>query len=146
MLSIRLASLGEADEICMLDQNAGQSGERGDFIRKAVAANHCYVAVEEHILGYAILEYTFYAFGFVSLLYVRQDRRRSGVGSELMKYLEGHCRTDRLFTSTNLSNLPMQSLLGRLGYNLSGVIHDLDEDDPELVYVKYLFRRVGISA
>jgi hypothetical protein len=42
------------------------------------------------------------------------------------------------FTSTNLSNIPMQSLLAKMGYLLSGVIHHLDEDDPELVYVKYL--------
>jgi GNAT superfamily N-acetyltransferase len=138
MLSIKLASLGEVDEICSIDLTPGESGERRDFIREAVAANHCYIAVEDHILGYAVLEYTFYAFGFVSLLYVRQDRRRGGVGSALMEYLEGQCRTDRLFTSTNLTNLPMQSLLARLGYKLSGVIHDLDEGDPELVYIKYL--------
>ena len=43
-----------------------------------------------------------------------------------------------IYISTNLSNLPMQSLLAKLGYRLSGVIHHLDEGDPELVYVKYL--------
>jgi hypothetical protein len=32
----------------------------------------------------------------------------------------------------------MQSLLAKLGYQLSGVIHELDPGDPELVYVKYL--------
>ncbi len=45
--------------------------------------------------------------------------------------------------STNLSNLPMQSLLAKLGYTLSGVIHHLDEDDPELVYVKCLKQNAG---
>jgi hypothetical protein len=61
----------------------------------------------------------------------------------MMGYLESICRTAKLFTSTNLSNLPMQPLLAKLGYKLSGVIHNLDEDDPELVYVKFLKQGAG---
>ncbi len=57
-----------------------------------------------------------------------------------MRFLEQHCTTAKLFTSTNLSNLPMQSLLIQRGYRLAGIIHDLDEGDPELVYVKMLDR------
>ena len=38
--------------------------------------------------------------------------------------------------ATNLSNLPMQALLAKLNYQLSGVIHNLDEGDPELVFFK----------
>ena len=72
------------------------------------------------------------------MLYVQQDWRRQGVGQILLGYLEKVCHTHKLFTSTNLSNLPMQRLLAKLNYRLSGVIHDLDEGDPELVYVKYL--------
>jgi len=52
--------------------------------------------------------------------------------------VEQNCTTPKLFTSTNLSNLPMQSLLVRRGYRLAGVIHYLDEGDPELVYVTML--------
>ena len=44
--------------------------------------------------------------------------------------------TAKLFTSTNQSNLGMQALLVRLGYEPSGIVHNLDEDDPELIYVK----------
>ena len=55
-----------------------------------------------------------------------------------MNHLESVCRTGKIFTSTNLSNVLMQSLLSNLGYKLSGVIHNLDEDDPELVYCKVL--------
>ena len=32
----------------------------------------------------------------------------------------------------------MQGLLARLGYLRSGIIENLDESDPELVYVKFL--------
>jgi len=89
-------------------------------------------------VGYAVLEYTFFALGFVSILYVHADHRRRGVGAALMHALEARCSTARLFTSTSLSNLPMQRLLSRLGHVLAGVVHHLDADDPELFYVRYL--------
>lgn len=55
-----------------------------------------------------------------------------------MQHLETVCQTEKQFTSTNLSNVPMQALLAKLDYLLSGVLHHLDEGDPELVFVKYL--------
>ncbi len=99
---------------------------------------NCYLAIDTQVLGYGVLEYTFFENGFVSMLYVHPNYRKRSVGIRLMQHLEAMCRTSKLFTSTNLSNLPMQSLLAKLGYRLSGVIHNLDEGDPELVYVKYL--------
>jgi hypothetical protein len=72
------------------------------------------------------------------MLYVDSDYRRCGAGAALLKHMQSLCETPKLFTSTNLSNLPMQSLLAKLGYVLSGVIHNLDEGDPEIVYFKRL--------
>ena len=72
------------------------------------------------------------------MLYVRPDSRRQSIGTSLLNHLEKICKTDKLFTSTNLSNQPMQSMFARLGFKLSGVVHDLDEGDPELIYVKFL--------
>ncbi|MDR7450153.1 MAG: GNAT family N-acetyltransferase [Armatimonadota bacterium] len=84
-----------------------------------------------------------YEQGFVSILYIHSKYQQQGAGMMLMQHLESICQTPKLFTSTNLSNLPMQSLLAKLGYASSGVIHHLDEDDPELVYVKYLKQGAG---
>jgi GNAT superfamily N-acetyltransferase len=136
--SIRLAVENDIDEIFSFEHIAQQSNSRQTFIRHSVADRNCYIASYEQIVGYAVLEYSFYEMGFVSMLYVNEDWQRQGVGTKLLKHLESICRTDRLFTSTNLSNIRMQTLLAKLGYKLSGVIHDLDEDDPELVYVRYL--------
>jgi ribosomal protein S18 acetylase RimI-like enzyme len=138
MFSIRPALETDINALCAFDQIAQQSGERKAFIRRAVLGQNCHVAVDTQVIGYAVLEYSFFEMGFVSMLYVHPERRHSGVGAALMRQLESLCRTPKLFTSTNLSNLPMQALLAKLGYKLSGVIHDLDEGDPELVYVKYL--------
>lgn len=138
MYSIRLAVESDIDSIYSFDAIAQHDNRRRNFVSRSVAAGNCFVAIDERVIGYAVLEYTFYDNGFVSMLYVHPEHRRLGVGTGLMKHLESVCQTSKLFTSTNLSNTPMQSLLVRLGYKLSGVIHDLDEDDPELVYVKFL--------
>lgn len=139
MLAVRAAGEEDADQILAFDEIAQGDPGRRDFIRRVVSAGTCYVAIDEaRVRGYAVFDYTFFEQGFVALLYVSATARRHRVGSVLMQYLEDLCESPKLFTSTNLSNHPMQRLLARLGYKLSGVIHDLDEGDPELIYVKYL--------
>ncbi len=40
----------------------------------------------------------------------------------------------KLFTSTNASNIAMQRLLVASGFIDSGIVHGLDDGDPELIY------------
>jgi len=135
MLSIRLALLDDVDSIAHLDR----TGEnRRAFIIRSVGAGACSVIVDhEKVIGYAVMDYSFFEHGFISMLYVKIDCRRHGAGLQLVQHLECICKTKKIFTSTNFSNLPMKSLLTKSGYTLSGVIHHLDEGDPELIYVKY---------
>jgi GNAT superfamily N-acetyltransferase len=139
MISIRPAVENDIDALCSFDLIAQRENERRQFIRLEVISGNCFVAVEdEKVIGYGVLNYTFYYVGCIDMLYIHSDHRRNGAGAALLQHLESLCRTPKLFTSTNLSNLPMQSLLAKLGYVLSGVIHNLDEDDPEIVYFKRL--------
>ena len=139
MISIRQANECGVEALCLLDLIAGRENKRREFIRRSVASGTCFVAVvEDEVIGYGVLNYTFYDNGFVDMLYVHSGHRRRGVGVTLLRHLESFCETSKLFISTNLSNLPMQSLLAKLVYVLSGVIHNLDEGDPELVYFKRL--------
>jgi GNAT superfamily N-acetyltransferase len=139
MLTIRLAVGYDVEALCSLDLIARQEGGRREFIRREVASGHCFVAVTGGtVIGYGVLNYTFYYHGCVDMLYVHSEHRRRGAGEALLRHMETLCRTPKLFTSTNLSNLRMQSLLAKLGYELSGVIHNLDEGDPEIVYFKRL--------
>ncbi len=125
--------------LCSLDLIAREENERREFIRREVASGTCFVAVaDEEVIGYGVLNYTFYYNGCIDMLYVHSDYRRRGAGAALLRHMESLCQTPKLFTSTNLSNLRMQSLLARLEYELSGVIHNLDEGDPEIVYFKRL--------
>ena len=55
-----------------------------------------------------------------------------------LRAAELDCQTGKVFTSTNQSNLPMQRLCDRLGFIKSGYVENLDEGDPELIYVKLL--------
>ena len=138
-VSIRPALESDTRSLCSLDEIAAQSPERREFIRHSIADGTCYVAViDQDAVGYGVLSYSFYHNGCIDMLYVVGDHRRRGAGSALLEQLERLCKTPKLFTSTNLSNLPMQALLCRRGYLLSGVIHNLDEDDPEIVYLKRL--------
>jgi len=139
MISIRPAGPDDIEILCTFDQIAQRENERRDFIHREVMAGHCLVAVlDEKVIGYGVLNYNFYSFGLIDMLYVHSGYRRSGAGIALLRHLESLCQTAKLFTSTNLSNLPMQSLLSKLDYVLSGVIHNLDEDDPEIIYFKRL--------
>lgn len=98
---------------------------------------------DNRVVGYAEVAPTFFQRAFVSLVSVHPQHRRQGVATVLMKAVEARCRNGKLFTSTNLSNLPMQALLGKMEYRLCGVVEELDEGDPELIFVK---RRTASSA
>lgn len=139
MISIRLANESDVEDLCSLDLIAVHEKKRREFIGRSVASNTCYVAVANNeVIGYGVLNYNFFGNGSIDMLYVHSNHRRRGAGEVLLRYLESLCETPKLFITTNLSNLAMQSLLVKLDYALSGVIHNLDEGDPELVYFKRL--------
>lgn len=135
-MRIREATPSDRDAIIAFDHVARSDAGRVRFIDRVLRSATCLVAERGGgVVAYAALEYTFYQQGFVSMLYVAEAERRRGIGRALMQALASRCDTRKLFTSTNQSNQPMQQLLKALGYVPSGVIHNLDPGDPELVYV-----------
>ncbi|MFF8392640.1 GNAT family N-acetyltransferase [Streptomyces sp. NPDC016172] len=66
---------------------------------------------------------------------VAPKARRRGVGAHLLTAVETVCTTPKLFTSTNVSNHPMQHLLQRAGWRPVGLLHGLDEGDPEIFHL-----------
>lgn len=137
MISVRPAANGDIETVCALDAIALRDEQRRAFISDEVAAGNCFVAVNgDNVIGYGVLNYTFFHTGFIDMLYIDADHRRTGAGTLLVRHMETRCRTPKLFTSTNLSNTPMQSLLLSLGYIASGVINNLDDGDPEVVFFK----------
>lgn len=133
----RAAVASDVDEMITFDPTAETDAQRPRFIHKSVDQGECYVYDEDGLVaGYVMLNYRFFGCRFVALLVVHPDYRRKGIGSDLMQHMESLCDHPKLFTSTNQSNKSMQALLAKLRYQRSGVIENLDEGDPELIYVK----------
>ena len=112
---------------------------RAEYLTEAVKQHECYIAREGwDILGFAILTQNFFEQYFIELIVVHPEQRRKGVASTLMRHIEKIVPAEKLFTSTNQSNLPMQAVCETLGFVKSGWIDNLDEDDPEIIYFKQL--------
>lgn len=137
---VRLALSSDLDALTDLDAIARREPRRQAFIARAVSAGQCWVAVDARdasvLLGYGVLNDAFFEHAFIPLIVVRDSARRQGVGAAILCALESQCGAAKLFTSTNASNEPMRKLLGKLGFMGSGQIENLDEGDPELVFVK----------
>ncbi len=139
MTIIERASSGDFEHICALDETVHAGPPRRRFIGEACAQGRVSVArVDDAIRGFVIIDESFFDQFFVRLLLVHPDFRHRGLATALMRAAEIDCHTDKLFTSTNQSNIPMQQLCERLGFVKSGYVENLDEGDPELIYVKML--------
>jgi len=127
--------------VAQLDKLHTGSASRAGWLAERFADGQCWVATRDGaIVGFAVFTPTFFHQWFIELLIVHPDYRRQGIGTALVRRCEEECPAPKLFTSTNESNLPMQGLLAKLDYAPSGRIENLDEGDPELVYVKHIAR------
>ncbi len=139
MVIIERATSEDFEHICALDETVHERPARRQLIGPAVAEHRCAVArVDGFVRGFVISSQSFFGQRFVDLLMVHPDFRRRGMATALMRSAELDCPTDKLFTSTNQSNLPMQRLCERLGFVRSGYIENLDKGDPEIIYFKRL--------
>lgn len=130
----------EDDLAGVLAVDAAQMGTpRYAEIEQAVRERHCYIArAGWDVVGFAIVDQSFFRQYFIALLIVHPDQRRRGIGGALIRHIEQIVPAEKLFTSTNQSNTPMQALCEKLGFVKSGWIDNLDEGDPEIIYFKRL--------
>lgn len=145
MIVIRPAGRGDIPALIAIDPLAMSHADRRQSIARWAAAGQCHVAVRaERPVGYVALTRAFFHEAFVEMLIVAEEDRRSGVGLALLQ----HCISetpvaDKLWSSTNQSNLAMQGLLAKSGFVRSGIVENLDEGDPELIY---LLRREAMTS
>lgn len=139
MSAARIATARDAEAMLLFDPVARKEPQRAQLIREAIEAGEAHVRDEAGtISAFGIINYHFFGCGFVELLVVHPEFRRCGLGSGMMRYLEGVCSHRKLFTSTNKSNVPMRRMLAKIGYERSGIVYNLDDNDPELIYYKQL--------
>ena len=140
-LTIRTATPPDLAALVAIDSFAHSHVERVEFLRRSLALGQCVVAaINTDVVGHAILNYTFFEFGFVQLVVVAPAHRRQGVGFRLLEALERRCSSTKLFASANSSDVAARRLFIRAGFIESGHVENLDPNDPEVVYFKPLHR------
>ena len=134
-VTIRKGEPSDYGALVGIDEFALSHFERANSISEALAKGECFTAQSGgDVLGYVVLNYSFFGFGFIPVIVVAQPHRRRGVGLGLLREAQAQCTSQKLFTSANTSNVEARSLFRRAGFIESGSIENLDADDPEVVY------------
>jgi len=130
--------MGDYDAVRALDRMLVGVRDRGEALREWIARGECLIARNDggEIAGFAVANREFFAQCFIALVVVHPEQRRRGVASALIRAVEARSPTPKLFTSTNQSNEAMQAVCESLGFVRSGVVENLDEGDPEIIYFK----------
>ena len=135
--TIRKAEPSDLAALVRCDAFATSSVHREEALQLAINQRSCLlVESDSELIGFIVVEHNFFGNGFIPLVCVAPQFQRRGIGLRLLAAAEEHCRTPKLFTSTNASNAAAQGLFARGGFVHSGTIENLDPGDPELVYFK----------
>jgi ribosomal protein S18 acetylase RimI-like enzyme len=133
LVAIEKAREDDIESVLGLDGHPEHDG----FLASSVRLGHCWIARDGTApVGFAVADTSFFEQCFVWALSTHREHRRHGVGTALIRHVESVCTTRKLFTSTNESNAAARKLFESLGFIRSGIIENLDERDPEVVYFK----------
>lgn len=145
-VEIRLATLNDVPEIVRLDALAEREERRYDYITGAIQGEMGrtvkVLLIDGKLAGVAVMG-AFFGHPFLELIATAPNRRRMGVASALLSNIEVELDDDRFFVSANESNTIIRDLLVRRGYRVTGMVENLDPDDPEIFYVIF---KVAIDA
>lgn len=133
-IAVRAGLPSDLGAIADIDEYAQTHPERVDFVRTSITRGECFIAeLGDEVVGFVVLNYTFFGFGFIPLLVVAQRHRRRGIGHRLVAEVQLRCKSRKLFSSANASNAAALALFARAGFTRSGIIENLDEGDPEVI-------------
>lgn len=132
---IRAAVCTDLPALIALDSVAADDPRRAVQIGQWLADGHMHVAeLDDTLAGYRVQHRHFFGEAFIEMLMVAAPLRGHGVGSAMLLHATSCSAGARLFSSTNQSNTSMQRLLAAAGFVQCGIVHGLDEGDPELIY------------
>ncbi len=111
---------------------------RSEFIDSSLKQGTVLVALDdEEVVGYTVVNRSFFDRPTIEMLMVAKSRRGRGVGRALLQRVQEIVGTENeLWTSTNESNSRMQALLVSEGFKQTWRIDNLNPGDPEIVYFK----------
>lgn len=112
---------------------------REEKITKAISDEECFIILADDIaVGFVIFDYRFFDQGWIELIVIEEKYREKGIGGQAINLTCKQCKTNKVFTSTNSSNIQMQKALTKIGFSFAGKLIGLDDGDPELFYYKRL--------
>ncbi|WP_419880553.1 GNAT family N-acetyltransferase [Peribacillus sp. B-H-3] len=137
MKNVAIANIADLNKIVCIDSEIIGNTSRRKFIKNAIDAGRCIIAMEEdNIVGFLIYDTNFFECSFISLIIVSPSKRRKGYASLLMDYMLSISTTAKVFSSTNRSNISMHKVFDSNGFIQSGIVENLDDGDPEIIYFK----------
>lgn len=139
--SLRKATIKEKALVVDFDYNLDKvehiNLKREEKITKAILAEECFIILSDNrAVGFIIFDYRFFDQGWIELIIVEEKYRGKGIGGQAINLICEQSKTNKVFTSTNSSNVQMQKALDKVGFSFAGKINGLDEGDPELFYFK----------
>ena len=120
-----------------LDKEGHIELQREEKITKAISNKECFIILaDNNAVGFVIFDYRFFNQGWIELIIIDEKYRSKGIGVQVFDLICKQCKTGKVFTSTNNSNLQMQKALTKAGFIFAGKLDGLDDDDAELFYYK----------
>lgn len=136
-MKIVKAEKTDLENIVALDKEMIGSDRRKKEIGEAVVQRRCLVVFEDsELAGFLIYHTSFFECSFISLIMIKPSFQRRGLASALLLHMADISPTEKLFSSTNQSNDTMHKVFQTNGFTKSGFIENLDEGDPEIIYIK----------
>ena len=135
MKNVTKASINDLDSIVHIDIDVIGNDSRRNYIKHTIREGRCIIVTEENsISGFLTYDTNFFGCTFLSLIIVSPTKRRQGYASSLISYMLSHSPTQKIFSSTNKSNESMQKVFNSNGFIRSGIVENLDEGDPEIIF------------
>lgn len=138
-MEIRAPQAADLDTIMTLAAAVIGPERAGPFIRSHLDRHHLLVAEDERqVAGVLAYRTDWFQCTFVSLVAVREDRRKRGIARALYQAVEGMSPSPRLYSSTEETNSAAIQMHTALGFGPSGYIDNLPQGYRELLFYKRL--------
>ncbi len=124
-ISLKRATIKEKDVVVGFDYRLNQAEHvqlnRAEKIKKAILDKECFIILaNKRAVGFLLFDYRFFDQGWIELIVIEEKDRGKGIGGQAMNLLCKQCKTEKIFTSTNSSNVQMQKALTKIGFSFAG--------------------------
>jgi GNAT superfamily N-acetyltransferase len=137
MLEIRAATKNDLPGLSIFKPLVHEVADAGRLEQLIDNSDFFIALFEDQIVGIVARDQSFFDQNFIPKLFVLDSFRKHGIGQALMNAMVRACRTEKIFSSTNLSNAPMLKLFRKLEWTYAGTIDHIDAGDPEVFFAKY---------